>query len=190
MPSASHNAPSGLIEDTINLISFEAVSRPGCFISAADASGESGEFSQLQLRCLPPTHNTTPAMRKAASFRRHDPQLAAAHGAFLSYESLSLPGMISEVKMFPLCDYCTVTAYLFTIVHSCRSLHLIIRCTRGTSRRISWLANQSSRRLAQAWSRKEAAARSKTSLGTAVRAYGEDRSRFYPLNSCSECSLL
>lgn len=68
------------------------MARPGCFISAPDSSAASDSFQHLQLRCLPPTHNSTTAMRKAASFRRHDPLLPAAHGAFLSYESISMPG--------------------------------------------------------------------------------------------------
>lgn len=81
-------------------VSFEAFSRPGCFIAAPPANTKSeakltagrgtlSNFTQLRLLCLHtrPTH----AMAAMASFWRHDPLVPSAHGAFQSYESCSMP---------------------------------------------------------------------------------------------------
>ncbi|KAL3903656.1 MAG: hypothetical protein SGPRY_011588 [Prymnesium sp.] len=80
---------TGLVDDVDNLISFEAFLRPGCFISL-NSSDAPAVFQQLRLSCLPAV--ATRAQRAAASFRRHDPLLPVAHGAFHSYEPLSMPG--------------------------------------------------------------------------------------------------
>ena len=91
-PTSPHGHVAGLI-DVDNLISFEAFSRPGCFIATADlpatargATEPPPTFRQLRLSCMPAGNNASSAQRKAASFKRHDPLMPAAHGSFQSYE--------------------------------------------------------------------------------------------------------
>ncbi|KAL1500497.1 hypothetical protein AB1Y20_013154 [Prymnesium parvum] len=82
---------AGLVEGVPNLISFEAIHRPGCFIAAPEQRAPAEAFVQLRLGCLQ-LNNATASQQMAASFRRHDPLLPTAHGAFQSYESVSMAG--------------------------------------------------------------------------------------------------
>ena len=79
---------AGLVSGENNLVSFEPFTRPGCYL-AAPAGGTGG---QVELLCTARGVQLNAAEARRASWRRHDPLLAAAHGGFQSYESLASPG--------------------------------------------------------------------------------------------------
>lgn len=91
------------LADGQNLVSFEPVARPGCYVAPpADAAGapsstrggasSTNSSAQLRLLCLPAGREPSRQEAAAASYRRHDPLVPAAHGSFQSYESLAHPG--------------------------------------------------------------------------------------------------
>ena len=86
---------SGAVGGGDNLVSFEPFSRPGCCLAAPMGSGGGGGSSgggRVELLCLAPGAQPTAAEVKRVAWRRHDPLIMAAHGAFLSYESVDAPG--------------------------------------------------------------------------------------------------
>ena len=78
---------SGAIGGGDNLVSFEAFSRPGCYLAAptggggssGGSSGGSGGGGQIELLCLGPGAQPTAAEAKRAAWRRHDPLLQVLH---------------------------------------------------------------------------------------------------------------
>ena len=97
--AATFRIHAGVQAGTQNLISFEPVARPGCYMAAplpppkrAGAAPDDGAATQLRLLCESAGKNLTAAEAAAASFRRHDPLVPSAHGSFQSYESVAWPG--------------------------------------------------------------------------------------------------
>ena len=60
-----------------NLVSFSPFGRPGCWLAAP----QGGSGGQVELLCLHRGVQPSPEQARRASWRRHDPLLAAAHGS-------------------------------------------------------------------------------------------------------------
>ena len=102
--AATFRQIAGVAATEHNLVSFEPFGRPGCYVAAPPALG-AGETAkaetarstqrvegQLRLECATPGRPLTTAELRASSWKRHDPLVTTAHGAFQSYESLARPG--------------------------------------------------------------------------------------------------
>ena len=87
-----------------NLVAFEPIGRPGCYVSAppdddAKTSSRGSEHPMhLRLVCASPDGPLTAAQERSASWRRHDPLTPVAHGSFQSYESLARRGYFMSTQ--------------------------------------------------------------------------------------------
>ena len=100
--AATFREVAGVAASEHNLVSFEPFGRPGCYVAAPAAAAAGGKSQrrpgaavegQVGLECGAPDRPLSPQQLRASSWKRHDPLVTTAHGAFQSYESLANPGL-------------------------------------------------------------------------------------------------